>query len=161
MSTTIITGRLIRLAEQLGDLRGRLKQAARFEVAQAIGDALAETAKMLICGTARPPREEYETPPWDDPWRDPFTARPSWSHDRIEERDSVEHSDRRLPAHSVLFASMAIARLSLMRTGQPTVAIGLASLTAILVLIAGDRIKPLLDVCTTAQELLDYPKRRL
>ena len=161
MSSTIITGRLSRLAEQLGDLRVRLKQAARFEVAQAVGDTLAQTAKLLICGPAHVPHESYDTGPWDDPWRDPFSGRPEWSHDRMEEPDFDEPNDRPLPTRSALIAGFAVARWSLMRTGQPAVAIGLASVAAILVLLVGDRITPLLDVCATAQELLDYPKRRL
>ena len=161
MSTSIITGRLSRLVEQLGDLRVRLKQAARFEVAQAVGDTLAETVKMLICGSARVPHEGSDDGPWDDPWHDPFSERPSWSDDRMEEPDPDEPKYRALPARSALLAGFAVARWSLMRSGQPTVAIGLASLAAIAVLILGDRIAPLLDVCTAAHELIDSPRRRL
>ena len=58
-------------------------------------------------------------------------------------------------------AGFAVARWSLTRTGQPTVAIGLGGLTAIVVLILGDRIVPLLDVCTAANELIEMPQRRL
>lgn len=158
MSTILINGRLSRLAEQLCDLRVRLKQAARFEVAQAIGDALAETSKLLICGPShRPPHGAYENSQWDDPWQDPYSGRPGWSHDRDDEPEP-EQAD--LPTRSALLTGFAVARWSLMRTGQPTVAIGLAGLAAILVLVVGDRISPLLDVCATAHELLDYPKRR-
>lgn len=163
MSASIITHRLGRLVEQLGDLRIRLKQAARFEVAQAIGDTLAESAKLLICGSARMPRMPHETmdaDPWDDPWHDPFAERSSWSDDPADEAASDEPQHRQLHTRSALLTGFAVARWSLMRTGQPTVAIGLAGLAAIVVLLAGDRIAPLLDACAAAHELIEYPKRR-
>ena len=53
--TTTLTTRLSRLADHLGELRVRLQDAARCEVAQAVADALSDATRSLIADrSARP-----------------------------------------------------------------------------------------------------------
>lgn len=150
-----ITLQLGRLADRLGDLRVRLKDAARIEVAQAIADALADTTRSLICGPGDRRPDRYDNAPWDDPWREPYVEARSWA----KSHDAASPPDRSsAPYQTALMTGFAVARWSLMRTGQPAAAVGLAVAAALVVLFAGERIAPLLDICSATQELLDYPK---
>ena len=159
--STPMTVRLVRLADQLGDLRLRLKQAARFEVAQAIAEALSEATRSLICGSVHSPSmSRQESSNWDDPWHDPLDDDPSWTHERDLSSVSNDITGNFASYQTALMTGLAVARWSFTRTGQPAAALGLAAFAAVFVLIAGKRIAPLLDVCSVAQELLNNPNRR-
>ena len=160
--STSISIRLVRLAEQLGDLRVRLQEAARFEVAQAIADAISEATRAFICGPAQKrsaSRDEQSS--WDDPWRGPFDDEPSWTARGGPPTAPRQPAENFASYHTALMTGLAVARWSFARTGQPAAALGLAAAAAIAVLLAGERIASLLDVCSVTQELLAYPSRRL
>jgi len=152
-----ITLQIGRLADRLGDLRVRLKDAARIEVAQAIADALADTTRSLICGTSHRRQDRYDNAPWDDPWHEPYDEPRSWA----KTHDAASASEKSsAPYQAALMTGFAVARWSLTRTGQPAAAFGLAIAATIIVLLAGERIAPLLDICSATHELLDDPKHR-
>ena len=120
--TMSFTTRLVRLANHLGELRFRLQDAARSEVAHAIADALAEATRALIAGpaadigTGRSRGAYDQRSEWDDPWDDVahFSAVP------IKE----ETTAMKEPFHyeAALASALAIARWILLRTGQPVAA---------------------------------------
>src|SRR4051794_25814869 len=125
--TISLTTRLIRLAEHLGELRFRLQDAARSEVAHAIADALAEATRALIAGPAADigtgrSRAAYDQPSErDDPWSDASHFSPT--------PIKAETTAMKEPFHyeAALASALAVARWSLVRTGQPIAAIGLAT----------------------------------
>jgi hypothetical protein len=155
--TMSLTTRLVRLADHLGDLRLRLQEAARCEVAHAIADALADATRTLIAGRAAGPARTtsaYEPSAWDDPWSD---TKEDWTEDEDEEAVAKKP----FPYEAALASAVAVARWSLVRTGQPITALGLAATVAIVLLVARGRLKPLVDVASVAHELLGFPKRPL
>ena len=88
-----LTVHLIELAETLRDLRRRLRQAARLEVARAVGEALREASLALICGPARYRTTQRAAPSaWDDPWQEPGDD-PWQSRDPFPEPDDPDPED--------------------------------------------------------------------
>jgi hypothetical protein len=158
--TGTLTAHLGDLAEALHDLRRRFRMAARVEVARAIGEALCEVTRAMICGPSRlqtNPRSAYSN--WDDPWQDP-AADPGHPHDAASQEDEVDDEDRMsstmLPP--VLLAGLGAARCGFMLTRRmgPSLLIGL--LIAIATYVGGPAIKTLLEAWSTANELLNFPQ---
>jgi hypothetical protein len=158
--TGTLTAHLGDLAEALHDLRRRFRVAARVEVAQAIGEALYEVTRAMICGPSRP----HATPPsaysdWDDPWQDP-AADPGHSHHVSAQEDEADDEDRmsstKLPP--VLLAGLGAARWGFMLTRRmgPSLLIGL--LVALLTYVGGPALKTLLEAWAAANDLLNFPR---
>src|SRR4051812_23125736 len=138
--TMSLTTRLVRLADHLGELRFRLQDAARSEVAHAVADTLAEATRALITGRSadvgagRSTAAYDESPEWDDPWSDET----HFAKDPIEEGTPAVKE----PFHyeAALASALAIARWSLVRTRQPIAAIALATAALIVLFLARERL---------------------
>jgi hypothetical protein len=156
--TGTLTAHLGDLAGALRDLRRRFRVAARVEVARAIGEALYEVTRTVICGPNRlhsTPRSAYSD--WDDPWQD-SAAEPVHSHDVFSQEDEVDDEDRmsstKLPP--VLLAGLGGARWGFMLTRRmgPSLLIGL--LIALLTYVGGPALKTLLEAWAAANDVLNY-----
>jgi hypothetical protein len=154
--TVRVTAHLGELAETLNALRQRFRQAARVEVARAVGEALRDVATDLICGPARVAsmsRPEYAS--WDDPWRDP--ASDPW-YGGPETREEVEPDDKVRTTYSPLEPAVVIAlmgaRWTFLRTGNfmPAAAIGL--LVGLVAYAGGPAAEALLGAWNAASELI-------
>jgi len=153
--------RLVRLAEHLGELRFRLQDAARGEVAHAIADALADAARAFIAGepsergTGRSAAAYGEPSEWDDPWSDAvrFTA--------ASVEAPVASAQEPFHFEAALASALAIARWSVVRTGQPLAAIGLATAALLVLFLARERLKSLVNVAALTHELLSFSRRPL
>src|SRR3954451_5566069 len=89
--STSLTARLVRLADHLGDLRVRLQEAARCEVAHAVAEALSDATRCLISGRSVVPSRSiapHESSPWDDPWSEADQADREWE-------ENAESADRK------------------------------------------------------------------
>jgi hypothetical protein len=151
--TSTLAAHIGELAESLQDLRRRVRQAARYEVARAVGEALRDAAMSLVCGPASAmPRHGHSA--WDDPWDDP--AVDSWQ--RSSYGDTIDAE--RMPRADVLRVSPAVlagfgaARWSYTRSRQigPAILIGL--LVAIAATLGGPSVKALLKAWSVANDLL-------
>jgi hypothetical protein len=157
--TNPLTVHLVDLAENLADLRRRFRRAARTEVAQAVGEALRELARTMICGPARSakaPLSRYSSA-WDDPWQEPAVDSWQWN---ASLREAVERDETARPAprwQSAALAGLTAARWALVRTRQlaPAVLIGLV--VALAAYVGGPTIEALLDAWSSAIDLLPYP----
>ena len=160
MTTTPLTLHLGELAESLHELQRRFRQAARVEVARAIGDALREFTQAMICGPVRYPAtapNAYSA--WDDNlWQERGDAEPQFPGnyaEDLEENDEEAHGSLTVPP--ALMAGLAAARWGYLRTRQ----IGPALLIGLVVAIAagagGPTVKALLNAWATAQDLLNHP----
>lgn len=153
-----LTVQLGNLAENLADLRRRFRHTARLEVAQAVGEALRELARTLICGPVRVPRAASPyAADWDDAWQE-ADADP-WRADVRLAEDTKADKVTGLPARwqSVVLMGLAAARWGFLYTRRypPAVVIGL-----VVVLAAyggGPTVEALLDVWSSATDLLRFP----
>jgi hypothetical protein len=147
------------LAEALQELRRRLRQTARLEVARAVGEALRELALSVICGRARFGTGVHGvSSPWDDPWQEP--ALEPW-HSRAgympdEGEDDAEFR-RRLVLPAALVAGLGAARWGYVRTRQPALALLIGLLAALTAHAGGPTLKALLRSWSTANQLLNFP----
>ena len=146
------------LADSLADLRGRLREAARIEVARTIGEALREATHSLIVGPSRRPASVRSAPSqWDESW-DPDDDDP-WE----ESVDFREPSSRKTPfanasrAPLALSAGLGVARWTFTRSGQVFPAMALGVTIAGISYFGGPLIDILLDVVWRSHDLLDIP----
>jgi hypothetical protein len=158
--TGTLTAHLGDLAEALHDLRRRFRLAARVEVARAIGEALCEVTRAMICGPSRfqsTPRSGYSD--WDDRWQDP-AADPWHSHDAFSQEDEVDDEDRTsssmLPP--ALVAGLGAARGGFMLTRRMGASFVIGVLVALATYVGGPAIKALLEAWSAATDLLNYPR---
>jgi hypothetical protein len=156
--TGTLTAHLGDLAEALHDLRRRFRLAARVEVARAIGEALCEVTRAMICGPSRfqsTPRSGYSD--WDDRWQD---ADPWRSHDTFSQEDEVDDEDRvrssMLPP--ALVAGLGAARGGFMLTRRIGASFVIGVLVALATYVGGPAIKALLEAWSAATDLLNYPR---
>jgi hypothetical protein len=145
------------LAETLRDLRRRLRQAARLEVARAVGDALREfTLDVISGGTRNAMPRHRETSNWDDPWRDP--NHDPWDADDqfLDEDASEKESDNvgGTPLHAAIVLSLGAARWGYRRTGQMVVAVLIGAAVAIVILLRGPTAEAFLAAWAPAHELM-------
>ncbi len=148
---------LNRLVDRLADLRVRLRDAARHEVAEAISESLAEATRRLLGAPARPrPRAYSGEPYWEDPSEDElYDEEVSWSqphHEPHAARPVQNAAPSRVA--TALMTAVGVARWSYCRTGQPLPALVVAVLAASAVLLFGDDALLLPKVCSALQELL-------
>jgi hypothetical protein len=158
--TGTLTAHLGDLAEALHDLRRRFRLAARVEVARAIGEALCEVTRAMICGPSRvqsKPRSGYSD--WDDRWQDP-AADPWHSHDTLSQENEVDDEDRTsssmLPP--ALVAGLGAARGGFMLTRRMGASFVIGVLVALATFVGGPAIKALLEAWSAATDLLNYPR---
>jgi hypothetical protein len=156
--TGTLTAHLGDLAEALQELRRRFRMAARVEVARAIGEALCEVTRALICGPNHAsPRSAYSE--WGDPWQDP--AGDPWSaHDTFSPEQEVDDEGRiSTPLLSpALVAGLGAARWGFLMTRRMGVSIVIGLLVALATCIGGPVIKTLLEAWSAATDLLHYPR---
>jgi hypothetical protein len=152
---------LAELAEVLHELRRRLRQTARVEVARAIGEALRELTLVVICGPGRfgPTRDPYSS--WDDPWQD--AAADGWHAqgpypEDVALGDSEPSSKLTVPA--ALVAGLGAARWGYVRTRQPALALLIGVAAACAAHAGGPTMQALLDSWSTANEILSFPDPR-
>ncbi len=157
-----LTDHLYDLVASLHDLRRRIRQTAHLEVAHAVGEALQELTRTLICGPVRmPPHRSAGHGAWDDPWADPFQdpwAVPAQPRAEAEAADGALPSLATLPP--ALLAGLAAARWTYRRTRQVGPALLVALLVALAAHTGGPTVQALLDAWATANELLDPPSSR-
>jgi len=158
--TGTLTAHLGDLAEALHDLRHRFCLAARVEVARAIGEALCEVTRAMICGPSRfqsTPRSGYSN--WDDRWQDPDPD-PWRSHDAQSQEDEVndENGTSSIMLPPALVAGLGAARWGFMLTRRMGVAIVIGLLVVLATLSGVPAIKTLLEAWSAANDLLNYPR---
>jgi hypothetical protein len=156
--TGTLTAHLGDLAEALHDLRRRFRIAARVEVARAIGEALCEVTREMICGPSRfqsTPRSGYSD--WDDRWQD---TDPWRSHDTLSQENEVDDEDRTsssmLPP--ALVAGLGAARGAFMVTRRMGASFVIGVLVALATYVGGPAIKALLEAWSATTDLLNYPR---
>jgi hypothetical protein len=153
--TGTLTAHLGDLAEALQELRRRFRMAARVEVARAIGEALCEVTRAMICGPNHTsPRSAHSE--WGDPWQDP--AGDPWSdHERFSPEDDEESINSSLLSPA-LMAGLGAARWGFLMTRRMGVSIVIGLLVALAACIGGPVIKTLLEAWSAANDLLNYPR---
>jgi hypothetical protein len=156
-----LTAHLGELVATLHDLRRRFREAARIEVARAIGEALSEFARATICGPARyssMPRSTYSTWEDSDHWRDadedPWHSRHTYARE-VAMDNANPHDLLMLPP--ALVAGFGAARWCFAKTRQigPAIVIGL--IVALGAYAGGPSVKALIETWSTANDLLNYP----
>jgi hypothetical protein len=156
--TRTLTAHVIELAETLHDLRRRFRQAARIEVARAVGEALREVALAMICGPVRfPAPARSADSAWDDPWQDasadPWPA-PVGAAREVEADDRHRESPPPLPP--ALVAALGAARWGFVRTHQVGPAILIGLLVGVAVRAGGPTVKAVVEAWSVADDLLNY-----
>jgi hypothetical protein len=115
-----LTAHLADLAATLNDLRHRLRQAARLEVARAVGEALREVALAMICEPHRySARLQSTYSRWGDPWQE--DDQDSWYPDApIPEYVTPRNRSAAwsLPLQSAVVLGLGAARLGFVCTGH-------------------------------------------
>jgi hypothetical protein len=160
-----LTAHLADLAATLNDLRHRLRQAARLEVARAVGEALREVALAIICGPHR-----YSTPsqatysPWDDPWQE--DDQDSWDPEApIPEYVTPRNRSAAwsLPLQSAVVLGLGAARWGFARSGHLLHAALIGVALGVAAYVGGPTINALLGAWSAAHDLMCYPdpERRL
>lgn len=143
------------LAETLVDLRRRFRQAARYEVARAVAEALRDAAMMIVCGPARP-MSSYSA--WDDPWADPVDD--PW-HARNNVVDADDGNSRPILRLSpAVLAGVGAARWSYTRTRQVGLAMLIGLLVALAAKLGGPTVQALLRAWSVAEDLLTQANSR-
>jgi hypothetical protein len=154
----LITSRIADLAETLGDLRFRLRQAARREVA--LGDALKELAHVWICGPARNPFSRGAQSPTQDPWEDddPWADQP---HSFSQEEPMSFRSPTSLPSRIpiALTAGLGATRWGLTRTQSVIPAVALGVVAGVVVYAGGPSIDTLVRLWLDGTDLTSMPER--
>lgn len=154
--TSLLTTHLAELAEALHDLRQRLRQAARVEVARTIGETLRELTLTAICGSSRYPtkaRSPYST--WDDPWQEPTDDRWPAHNTYAEEIEEADADGNTLPVlPPALVAAVGAARWVFARTRQlgPALLVGL--LVAVAASVGGPAMHALVKAAAIVNDLL-------
>jgi hypothetical protein len=147
-----LSAHLGELAASLGEPQRQFRQAARVEVARAVGDAIRQFAVTAICGPASPSRRVAGD--WNDPWREP-TA--SWPDD--EDFDSVPPgksigSIDLARLHAAVLLGIGGARWTFVRTRHPAAALAVGLLLVLLGLSGGRTADAILEAWSAAQDLL-------
>jgi hypothetical protein len=139
------------LALTLGDLQRQFRQAARIEVARAVGDALRQFAVATICGPAARPRRSVSD--WDDALEQPSQA---WTEDRVEADPSVstDSASKIARIHAAVLLGIGGARWTFLRTRHPALAAAAGLLLVLLVLAGGRSTEAILDAWSSANVLL-------
>jgi hypothetical protein len=154
-----LTAHLADLVATLNDLRRRLRQAARLEVARAIGEALREVALDMICGPQRySVRSQSTYSPWDDPWQEA-------DQDRWEPESPIPEyvtpgnriAAWSLPLQSAVVLGLGAARLGFVRTGQFVHAALIGVALGVAAYVGGPTINALLGAWSAAHDLMSYP----
>jgi hypothetical protein len=156
---TLVTSRIAELAETLGDLRFRLRQAARREVALAVGDALKELAHVWICGPVRPCSDRAAAS-WSDPWEedDPWADEPhSYHEEQTMPLRSPAPMASRIPI--ALTAGLGAARWGLTRTHNVIPAVALGVVASIVVYAGGPSIDALVRLWMEGADLTSLRER--
>jgi hypothetical protein len=154
-----LTAHLADLAATLNDLRHRLRQAARLEVARAVGEALREVALAVICGPRRfssRPQSTYS--PWDDPWQE--SDQDSWDPESpIPEYVTPRNRNAAwsLPLQSAVVLGLGAARWGFVRTGQLVQAALIGVALGVVAYVGGPTIGALLGAWSAAHDLMSYP----
>ena len=157
-----IARHLSHLVDRLADLRVRLREAARDEVARAVADSLAEATRSLFGVPPRALRSFHGNhPDWEDPWDE--LDEEDFDEDRVRLPSSsgsrqVGESAQPLRVATALVTAIGVARWSYCRTGQPIPALVIAALAAGAVLLFGDSSSLLPKACYAVQELLPRPE---
>ncbi len=157
-----IARHLSRLVDRLADLRVRLRQVARDEVAQVVVDSLAEATRSLFGVPSRAAQSLHGNhPDWEDPWDDPDDEefdedRACWSSSRHV--GAADESAEPSLVGSALMTAIGVARWSYCRTGQPVSALVIAALAAGAVLLFSDSSGLVPDVCSALQKLMPLPE---
>jgi hypothetical protein len=154
-----LTAHLADLAATLNDLRHRLRQAARLEVARAVGDALREVALAIICGPHRYfTRTQATYSHWDDPWQEaehePWHPEPPISEHVTPRNRSAAWS---LPLQSAVVLGLGAARWGFVRTGQLVQAALIGVALGVVAYVGGPTIGALLGAWSAAHDLMSYP----
>jgi hypothetical protein len=150
----LVTSRIADLVETLGDLRFRLRQAARREVALAVGDALKELTHVWICGPVRDPYAGRARSAWqepgkeDNPWADhpdPFSQEDPMSF------RSMATVPSRIPI--ALTAGLGAARWGLTRTQNVIPAVALGVIAGVVVYAGGPTVDTLVRLWMDGADL--------
>jgi hypothetical protein len=159
------------LAGSLAELRRRFRQAARLEVARAVGETLQELALTAILGDARSARRHVqEGSSWGDPWQDDFGRDPWQSHggfsSSFEENRADQDGGARAPApapalRSAFILGLGAVRMAYRHTSQPMIAIVVGAILVIVVLVGGPTIEAFAEAWATANDLVGFPVDRL
>ena len=157
--TTTLTANVGELAETLHDLRQRFRDAARVEVARAVGESLREFAKAVICGSVRyPATARTACSAWDDAWEDPEDD--LW-HARGAHAEEFDADDRGQIQSALLPPALAMgltaARWGFARTRQVGPALVIGLIVALAAYAGGPTVKLLLEAWSAANDLLNYP----
>jgi hypothetical protein len=158
--SSLVTSRIADLAETLGDLRFRLRQAARREVALAVGDALKELAHIWICGpisdsySAQARSTGYESWDDDDPWADEPC---SYSQEETMSVRSTIPIPSRIPI--ALTAGLGAARWGLTRTQSVIPAVAIGVVAGVVVYAGGPSIDALVRLWMDGAELASLRDR--
>jgi hypothetical protein len=156
----LVTSRIADLAETLGDLRFRLRQAARREVALAVGDALKELAHVWICGPVRAPYSGRMGSPWKDSWEedDPWAEEP-----RAFRQEPTMPLQPPLPIPSrvpiALTAGLGAARWGLTRTQSIVPAVALGVVAVVVVYAGGPAVDTLVRLWMDGADLTSLSER--
>jgi hypothetical protein len=146
-----LSAHLGELALSLGDLQRQFRQAARLEVARAVGDAVRQFAIAAICGPSGPSRSVPGQ--WDDPWR----QSESRSYDDVDSDETDGASARSIDVarlQAALLLGIGGARWTYLRTRQPAAAAGVGLLLVLLGLIGGRSADTILSAWSAAHDLL-------
>ena len=143
------------LAETLHNLRRRLRQSARVEVARAVGEALREFARAMICGPVRyPANQRTDCAVWDqDPWQDDAYREPC--ADELADDEEAASDPLLLPP--ALVVGLAAARWAFSRSRQIGPALLFGLVVALVAGAGGPTVKALVETWSTAAELLHQP----
>jgi hypothetical protein len=156
----LVTSRIAALAETLGDLRFRLRQAARREVALAVGDALKEIAHAWISGPVQTPFSSRARSPWQDPWEeaDPWAEEPPSFH-----REPTMPLQPPLPIPSripiAMTAGLGAARWGLTRTKSIVPAVALGVVAGVVVYAGGPAVDTLVRLWMDGADLTSLTER--
>jgi hypothetical protein len=155
------------LAGSLAELRRRFRQAARLEVARAVGETLQELALTAILGHARSARRQVQSgSSWGDPWQDEFGGDPWQSHDGLassfeEDRADQDQGTRAPALRSAFVLGLGAVRLAYRHTSQPIIAIVVGAVLVLVVLVGGPTIEAFAEAWTTANDLVGFPVDRV
>jgi hypothetical protein len=156
--TTTLTDHLVGLAATLNDLRRRVRQAAREEVARAVGEALRQVALSMIGGSPRPLPRRSAYSAWDDPWQDPaedpWTAGASFQEETFDAGRSVAEAS---PLHPAVVAGLLAVRWGYARTRQPLSAVAIGLGVSFAAFAGGPTMQALVAAWSAANDLLYYP----
>jgi hypothetical protein len=143
------------LAESLQNLRRRFRQAARYEVARAVAEALHDAAMTLVCGPAPlPARPRTPDSGWEDPWNDPMED--PWRHAAPSAVDDTEDNTPPPMPHlsPALLTGVGAARWAYTRCRQIGPAVLLGLLVALAATLGGPTVKEFLRAWSVANNLL-------